>query len=56
VYPAGINVGRVSRVNSREYEISMELELEPVIDFSRLEYVFVISPQAEHIPETFPDG
>jgi rod shape-determining protein MreC len=58
VYPAEINIGRMSRINSREYEISMELELEPVIDFSRLEYVFVISPQAEHIPETepFPDG
>jgi rod shape-determining protein MreC len=52
VYPAGINIGRVSRVNSREYEISMELELEPVIDFSRLEYVFVINPQTGHAPET----
>jgi rod shape-determining protein MreC len=58
VYPAGINIGRVSRVNSREYEISMELELEPVIDFSRLEYVFAISPQTEPLPgaEPFPDG
>jgi rod shape-determining protein MreC len=58
VYPAGINIGRVRRVNSREYEISMELELEPVMDFSRLEYVFVISPQAERAPETepLPDG
>ena len=58
VYPAGINIGRVSRVNSRDYEISMELELEPVIDFSRLEYVFVIGPQTQRMPDTeiFPDG
>jgi rod shape-determining protein MreC len=42
IYPAGINIGRVSRVNYQEYEISMEAELEPLIDFSRLEYVFVI--------------
>jgi rod shape-determining protein MreC len=42
VYPAGVNVGRVSGLSYREYEISMEAELEPVLDFSRLEYVFVI--------------
>jgi rod shape-determining protein MreC len=47
VYPAGINVGRVTGVNYREYEISMEVVLEPVIDFSRLEYVFVIDRQRE---------
>jgi rod shape-determining protein MreC len=47
VYPPGINIGRVSGVSYREYEISMELSLEPVIDFSRLEYVFVIDPQRE---------
>jgi rod shape-determining protein MreC len=47
VYPAGINIGRVTGVNYREYEISMEVELEPVIDFSRLEYVFVIDQQRE---------
>jgi rod shape-determining protein MreC len=43
VYPPGINIGRVSRINYEENEISMEVELEPSIDFSRLEYVFVIS-------------
>jgi rod shape-determining protein MreC len=47
VYPAGINIGRVTGVNYREYEISMEVVLEPVIDFSRLEYVFVIDQQKE---------
>jgi rod shape-determining protein MreC len=45
VYPGGINIGRVTGINYREYEISMELVLQPVIDFSRLEYVFVIDPQ-----------
>jgi rod shape-determining protein MreC len=42
VYPRGINIGRVSKINYQEYETSMEVELEPAIDFSRLEYVFVI--------------
>jgi rod shape-determining protein MreC len=42
VYPGGINVGRVNAIHYQEYEISMEVELESIIDFSRLEYVFVI--------------
>ncbi|MDR2717085.1 MAG: rod shape-determining protein MreC [Treponema sp.] len=42
VYPPDINIGRISYVSYHEYEISMEAELEPLIDFSRLEYVFVI--------------
>ncbi|MDR2070472.1 MAG: rod shape-determining protein MreC [Treponema sp.] len=42
VYPAGINIGRVSRILYEEYEASIGVELESAIDFSRLEYVFVI--------------
>jgi rod shape-determining protein MreC len=42
VYPAEINIGRVSRISYQEYETSMEVELESAIDFSRLEYVFFI--------------
>jgi rod shape-determining protein MreC len=48
VYPPGINIGRVSGITYREYEISMEVELESVIDFSRLEYVFVIEAEKEN--------
>ena len=47
VYPAGINIGRVSSVSYHEYELSMEAEVEPIIDFSRLEYVFVIGEKIE---------
>ena len=42
IFPAGINIGRVSGIRYQETEISMELEVEMSIDFSRLEYVFVI--------------
>jgi len=44
VFPAGINVGRVGRINYQQNELSMEVELYPAVDFSRLEYVFVIKP------------
>ena len=47
VYPAGIIVGRVSKILSRGYETSIELEIESAIDFSRLEYVFVIEDKTE---------
>jgi rod shape-determining protein MreC len=48
IYPPGLNIGRVSGVSYREYEISMEVELEPLIDFSRLEYVFVIEEKTNN--------
>jgi rod shape-determining protein MreC len=47
VYPAGITLGRVSRILFQNYETSIELELESAIDFSRLEYIFVIEKKEE---------
>lgn len=47
IYPPGINIGRVTRIHFQETELSMEVELEPVVDFFRLEYVFVIHPEEE---------
>ena len=48
IYPPGINIGRVNRINYQESELSMEVELDPSIDFSRLEYVFVIRSAGEN--------
>ncbi|MDR0732282.1 MAG: rod shape-determining protein MreC [Treponema sp.] len=42
VYPGGVSIGRVNAIYYQDYEISMEVELDSVIDFSRLEYVVVI--------------
>lgn len=47
LYPAGIKVGRVSKLRLLDYLTSMELEIEPIIDFSRLEFVFIISQDNE---------
>lgn len=41
-YPKGLHIGRVDEVVPRRYEESLELVVEPIIDFSRLEYVFVL--------------
>jgi rod shape-determining protein MreC len=45
VFPAGITIGRVINVTVHEDETSMEAELESALDFSRLEYMFVIAPE-----------
>ena len=39
-----VPIGFVSAVRGLEYETSLELDVEPVIDFSRLETVFVLDP------------
>ena len=44
IYPEGINIGRVGSVNVLEYETTLELEIMPMIDFSRLEYIFLVEP------------
>jgi rod shape-determining protein MreC len=55
VYPPGITVGRVSAVLYQEYETSMSVELEPAIDFSRLEYIFIIDPDPKpELPVQLP--
>jgi rod shape-determining protein MreC len=51
IFPAGINIGRVGAVNNLEYETTLEVEVNPMIDFSRLEYVFVIKAEVSP-PET----
>jgi rod shape-determining protein MreC len=42
LYPPDIAIGRVQKIRDLEYQTSIELDLDPVLDFSRLEYVFVI--------------
>ncbi len=47
LYPKGVNIGRIRDIRVRGYETSLVLEIEPVIDFGRLEYVFIIQPAVE---------
>ncbi|MDR0464377.1 MAG: rod shape-determining protein MreC [Treponema sp.] len=50
IFPQGINIGRVSAVSTLEYETTLEIDVIPMIDFSRLEYVFVIEAEISGIP------
>jgi rod shape-determining protein MreC len=42
LYPRGLVIGTVLEVQARPYESSLELLVEPAVDFGRLEYVFVV--------------
>ncbi len=47
LYPPEVAVGRVKKIRVLDYQTSIDVELDPVLDFARLEYVFVMKPQAE---------
>lgn len=42
LYPRGLVIGTVLEVQARPYESSLELLVDPAVDFGRLEYVFVV--------------
>lgn len=44
LYPTDIPLGTVTSIQGRPYESSLEIQIEPIVDFSRLEYVFVLIP------------
>ncbi len=61
IYPPDIAIGRVHKVRALEYQTSVEIDLDPVLDFSRLEYVFVVipspsAPDEQLAPAVTPDS
>jgi len=47
IYPEDLYIGRVSEIYAPEWETSLTLEIEPIVDFSRLEYVYVLLGESE---------
>ena len=54
VYPKGINVGRIRDITAPAYETSLVLQVQPIIDFDRLEYLFLVGPEGEAPPPAVP--
>ena len=46
-YPDNIYIGKVKSISGKEYETSLRLEIEPFVDFLRLEYVFVLDREGK---------
>jgi rod shape-determining protein MreC len=47
IFPEGIRIGTVQSIQGRPYETSLHIALNPSVDFSRLEYVFVLAEVTE---------
>lgn len=45
LYPPDILIGAVTSIQGRPYESSLEIQIDPIVDFARLEYVFVLIPE-----------
>ena len=43
IFPKGVPVGMVSKVNRRQYGITQEVDVRPSVDFSKLEEVLIIT-------------
>ncbi|MBN1241522.1 MAG: rod shape-determining protein MreC [Spirochaetales bacterium] len=46
LYPPDVVIGRVARLHITDYQTSIDIDIEPVVDFNRLEYLFVVFPEA----------
>jgi len=42
IYPADLLIGRIQVITTKEYQTSLDIELEPILDFSRLEYLNIL--------------
>lgn len=52
-FPAGIPVGHITAIHTKEWELFQRVEVEPVVDFSDLEAVMVLTA---HAPPPDPDA
>lgn len=46
LFPREIYIGTLTTVGGKEWETSLELKIDPVIEFNRLEYVYILKGEA----------
>lgn len=51
IFPRGVAVGTVSKVNKKQFGISQEIEVKPAVDFTKLEEVMVVLDQKVEVIE-----
>jgi len=56
IYPKGILIGTVKEVSQRTNELDRYAIIEPVVDFKRLEEVFILKPKTINNNETSEDS
>lgn len=51
IFPRGVAVGTVSKVNKKQFGISQEIEVKPAVDFTKLEEVMIVVSQKVEVLE-----
>ena len=51
-YMRDVPVGTISKIESLEYDSSLDIELKPILDFSKLETVLIVDPDLSNDRET----
>ena len=46
LFPREIYIGTLTAVGGKEWETSLELQIDPIIEFNRLEYVYILKGEA----------
>lgn len=54
IFPRGIAVGTVLKVNKKQFGITQEIEVKPAVDFTKLEEVMVVLDQKVEVIEKSP--
>jgi rod shape-determining protein MreC len=49
MYPPNLLIGKVTSILSKPYETSLEVSIHPFVEFSRIEYVYVLNYNSEVI-------
>lgn len=44
IYPKNLPIGQVVSIESKQYDLSFAATVQPFVDFTRLEYVFIVLP------------
>lgn len=52
VFPAGIPLGRVSKIHKKRRGMFQEIEVQPHVDFQKLEFVFIDPTDRSKIPQS----
>jgi rod shape-determining protein MreC len=50
IYPKGIKIGKISKINKENFGITQKIEIEPSVDFHRLEEVVVLIEGDDPLP------
>lgn len=56
IYPKGIKVGKISKIDKENFGITQKIEIEPSVDFHKLEEVVVLLPADNFTPMTKDKG